>query len=86
MPRKLNEMGLKLAALASQLERSQYIEELWPTAFKHGRVKVMVTRGYARGGVAGYDYGLSPVKSAWLQDSQGRKFQLTMKQYERLKL
>ena len=75
MPRKLNEMALKLAALASQLERSNYIEELWPDAFKHGRVKVMVSRGYYNG-----------IKRVWLQDSKGRQTPLTMAQYERLKL
>lgn len=85
MPRKLNEKALELAALASQLERSLLIAELWPTAFKNGRVKVMTLHGYKRGGPVNYDYG-PPIKKAWLQDSQGRKFQLTMAQYERLKL
>ncbi len=85
MVRKLNELALKLAALSSQLERSQYIVELWPTAFKYGRVKVMTLKGYKRGGPIDYHFG-PPIKKAWLQDSQGRKFQLTMEQYERLKL
>ena len=85
MPRKLNEMGLKLAALASQLERSLYIVELWPDAFRHGRVKVMLSRGYKRGEPVDYYHG-PPIKRAWLQDSKGRQTPLTMAQYERLKL
>ena len=86
MARKLNEKLLEMAALASQLERSLFIQDIWPTAFRHGRVKVMVRRGYKRGEEAGSDYDLGPVKTAWLQDSKGRKIQLTTAQYERLKL
>lgn len=86
MTRRLNDNALKLAALASELDRSRYIQELWPSAFEHGGVKVMVRAGFKRQYFSSGEAYKEKVKEAWLVDSTGRRFDLTLEQYERLKV